>query len=96
MTAALALFDLDDTLAPSKSRVGDEVVDMIVALTKVVQVGVISGGRFEQFDTQLLSSIDDEDALGQIHVLPPCGTRYLVRKGNEWSEVYSEPLIGRA
>ena len=92
MTAALALFDLDDTLAPSKSKVGDEVVDMIVALTKVVQVGVISGGRFEQFDTQLLSSIDDEEALGQIHVLPTCGTRYLVRKGGEWSEVYSEPL----
>ena len=92
MTAALALFDLDDTLAPSKSRVGDEVVDMIVALTKVVQVGVISGGRFEQFDTQLLSSIDDEEALAQIHVLPTCGTRYLVRKAGEWSEVYSEPL----
>ena len=92
MTAALALFDLDDTLAPSKSKVGDEVVEMIVALTRVAQVGVISGGRFEQFDTQLLSSIDDDEALGAIHVLPTCGTRYLVHQHGEWTEVYAEPL----
>ncbi|MDQ0425413.1 HAD-IIB family hydrolase [Cellulomonas iranensis] len=92
MTYELALFDLDDTLAPSKSKVHPEIVDMIVALTRVAQVGIISGGRFEQFDSQLLSSIDDTAALARLHVLPTCGTRYLVHDGGEWSEVYSEPL----
>ncbi|WP_231495973.1 HAD-IIB family hydrolase [Cellulomonas sp. HZM] len=92
MTYQLALFDLDDTLAPSKSKVAPEIVDMIVALTRVAQVGIISGGIFEQFDTQLLSSIDDSAALARLHVLPTCGTRYLVHDGTAWTEVYSEPL----
>ncbi len=92
MAYKLALFDLDDTLAPSKSRVAPEIVDMIVALTRVVQVGVISGGRFEQFDSQLLSAITDDAALVRIHVLPTCGTRYLIHDAGGWEEVYSEPL----
>ena len=92
MAYELALFDLDDTLAPSKSKVSPEIVDMLVALTKVAQVAIISGGTFEQFDTQLLTSIDDTDALKRIHVLPTCGTRYLVHDGTAWVEVYSEPL----
>ena len=92
MTYELVLFDLDDTLAPSKSKVHPQIVDMIVALTRVAQVGIISGGRFEQFDAQLLSSVDDTAALSRLHVLPTCGTRYLVHDGAAWAEVYSEPL----
>lgn len=92
VTYALAIFDLDDTLAPSKSRVHPSIVDMLVSLTRVADVAVISGGRFEQFDTQLLSSIDDQEALARIHVLPTCGTRYLVHGTSGWEEVYNEPL----
>ena len=92
MTYALAIFDLDDTLAPSKSKVDPTIVDLLVALTRVAEVAVISGGRFEQFDTQLLSSIDDDDALAHVHVLPTCGTRYLVHGPAGWTEVYNEPL----
>jgi len=94
VTYALAIFDLDDTLAPSKSKVERTIVDLLVDLTRVADVAVISGGRFEQFDTQLLSAIDDERALTHIHVLPTCGTRYLVHgaAGGGWVEVYNEPL----
>jgi HAD superfamily hydrolase (TIGR01484 family) len=92
VTYALAIFDLDDTLAPSKSKVDPSIVDLLVALTRVAEVAVISGGRFEQFDTQLLSAIDDEAALAHVHVLPTCGTRYLVHGSSGWREVYNEPL----
>lgn len=92
MTYALAIFDLDDTLAPSKSKVHPEIIDMLVALTRVADVAVISGGRFEQFDSQLLSSIHDDAALARVHVLPTCGTRYLVHDESGWAEVYNEPL----
>ena len=93
MTYALAIFDLDDTLAPSKSKVDPSIVDLLVALTRVADVAVISGGRFEQFDTQLLSSIHDDEALAHVHVLPTCGTRYLVHDAARgWVEVYNEPL----
>ena len=92
MTYALAIFDLDDTLAPSKSRVDTTIVDLLVDLTRVADVAVISGGRFEQFDSQLLGSIADEHALAHVHVLPTCGTRYLVHGDAGWVEVYNEPL----
>ncbi len=92
MTYALAIFDLDDTLAPSKSRVDATIVDLLVDLTRVADVAVISGGRFEQFDSQLLGSIADEHALARVHVLPTCGTRYLVHGDAGWVEVYNEPL----
>ena len=92
MTYALAIFDLDDTLAPSKSRVDATIVDLLVDLTRVADVAVISGGRFEQFDTQLLSAIHDAHALAHVHVLPTCGTRYLVHDDAGWVEVYNEPL----
>lgn len=92
MTYALAIFDLDDTLAPSKSKVDASIVDLLVDLTRVADVAVISGGRFEQFDTQLLAAIGDERALARVHVLPTCGTRYLVHGDGGWVEVYNEPL----
>ena len=92
MTYSLAIFDLDDTLAPSKSRVDTSIVDLLVSLTSAVDVAIISGGRFEQFDAQLLSLVDDDAALARFHVLPTCGTRYLVHEAGGWAEVYSEPL----
>lgn len=92
VTYALAIFDLDDTLAPSKSKVDPTIVDLLVDLSRVAEVAIISGGRFEQFDTQLLSAIDDRAALAHMHVLPTCGTRYLVHSDDRWAEVYNEPL----
>ncbi len=92
MTYALAIFDLDDTLAPSKSKVDPSIVELLVDLTSVADVAIISGGRFEQFDSQLLTSVHDERALARFHVLPTCGTRYLVHGASGWEEVYNEPL----
>ena len=59
------------------------------------QVCVISGGKFEQFETQLIDHLDvASDKLGALHVMPTCGTRYYrfdVATG-AWQLVYAEDL----
>ncbi len=80
----LAAFDLDDTLSPSKSQVPGSVLAALTALLDTCQVCVISGGRYEQFDNQLLAHLDvPEERLGRLHLLPTCGTRYYRRDAGQ-------------
>ncbi len=88
----LVVFDLDDTLAPSKSRVPDPVLTALEELLALVAVCVISGGRFEQFDEQLLRSLPPTLAgLDRLHLMPTCGTRYYVWRDG-WQQVYAHDL----
>ena len=93
----LVAFDLDDTLAPSKSPVPERMLDVFSRLLGRTSVAVISGGNFEQFDAQLVSRLDaagsvPEEALERLHLLPTCGTRYERREGGAWRTVYREQL----
>lgn len=90
MTIKLVAFDLDGTLAPSKSPVPDEIIEMVKNLLLGYEVCVISGGKFEQFDKQLLSKLSDCN-FSRLHLMPTCGTRYYAWQ-NYWSCIYSEDL----
>jgi len=89
----LIAFDLDGTLAPSKSPAPDRMLSDISQLLDKFHVCVISGGKFEQFEKQLLSSLQaDPTELERLHIMPTCGTRYFRYGANEkqWIKVYSE------
>lgn len=93
----LVAFDLDDTLAPSKSPVDPRMLAVFARLLDRTAVAVISGGNFEQFEAQLVDRLDafegvDEAALERLHLLPTCGTRYERREGGCWVTVYRENL----
>lgn len=93
----LIAFDLDDTLAPSKSPVDPRMLAVFARLLDRTTVAVISGGNFEQFEMQLVARLDDfagvsEAALSRLHLLPTCGTRYEQRDGGAWRTVYRENL----
>jgi FMN phosphatase YigB (HAD superfamily) len=51
----LIIFDLDGTLAESKSSLDAEMSALLHDLLGVVKVAVISGGDWPQFEKQLLS-----------------------------------------
>lgn len=91
---ALVAFDLDDTLAPSKSPADPRMLDVFARLLDRTTVAVISGGNFEQFEAQLVSRLDgiDESALERLHLLPTCGTRYERRRAGAWHTIYQEKL----
>ncbi len=86
-------FDLDGTLAESKSAITDRMAELLCQLLDKFQVCIISGGKFGQFEKQLLSNLQAEPSqLERLHIMPTCGTRYYLydlAKG-EWKQQYAE------
>lgn len=90
---ALVAFDLDDTLAESKTPVSAEMADLLMELLRLVPVCVISGARVQQFEGQLLRLLPARDrTLTNLHLMPTCGTRYLRWEQGVWRTVYAQNL----
>jgi len=87
----LIVFDLDGTLAPSKSSLAAETAGLLRDLLAVTRVAVISGGAWAQFERQLLTDLPAESRLENLALLPTCGTKFFQYKG-KWEELYSEDL----
>lgn len=85
----LIVFDLDGTLAESKSAVDDEMSMLLRNLLNIVRVAVISGGDWPQFEKQLLSNLPGDADLQNLSLLPTCGTKFYNFNVN-WKKQYSE------
>lgn len=92
----LIAFDLDGTLAPSKSHFDPRMVALFNRLLAKYQVCVISGAKYELFQRQFLSQITTEpDSLERLHLMPTSGTRYYKYHGNKWHQEYAEDFTAR-
>jgi len=85
----LIVFDLDGTLAESKSSVDAEMSQLLRDLLGMVKVSIISGGDWPQFETQVLSRLPPGTALTNLSILPTCGTKFFSYAG-DWKKLYSE------
>lgn len=88
-------FDLDGTLAPSKSALPDRMGTALARLLKHFDVCVISGGKFGQFEKQLLDGLYARpEELARLHLMPTCGTQYYQYDAaqRKWERVYAELL----
>jgi HAD superfamily hydrolase (TIGR01484 family) len=85
----LIVFDLDGTIAQSKSPLDAEMATLLSRLLAVVQVAIISGGNWPQFQRQVLSHLARDPHLQQLSILPTCGTKFY-RYGSDWALLYSE------
>ncbi len=91
----LVAFDLDGTLAPSKSPMPTRMATALRALLDVIPVCVISGGQIGQFRQQVLARLDARpDQLARLHLMPTCGTRYYTYNADDgdWTLVYANDL----
>ncbi|MEX1059349.1 MAG: HAD-IIB family hydrolase, partial [Candidatus Saccharimonadales bacterium] len=53
----------------------------------------ISGGKYELFQTQVLTRITNEPPLlEKLHLMPTNGTRYYRFEGGQWEEKYAEKI----
>jgi hypothetical protein len=89
----LIAFDLDGTLADSKSPAEDRMTELLSQLLEKFEVCVISGGKFGQFEKQLLDNLKAGPLqLEHLHIMPTCGTRYYQYDTGKksWREVYAE------
>jgi phosphomannomutase len=85
----LIVFDLDGTLAESKSPLEPAMGELIGRLLEVTQMAVISGGAWPQFESQLLANLPKTVRLDRLALLPTSGTRFL-RFDGQWTELYAE------
>ncbi len=90
----LIVFDLDGTLAASKSALGADMSALLHDLLGIVKVAVISGGDWPQFEEQLLSKLPQDERLVNLSVLPTCGTKFF-QYSSEWKELYSEDFTAK-
>ncbi|MEU7718630.1 HAD-IIB family hydrolase [Streptomyces tibetensis] len=87
------MFDLDDTLALSKAKITPRMAQCLTRLLAHKHVCIISGGRYEQFQTQVLEELSLTPQLAErLHLMPTCGTRYLRWDVDGWRDVYCENL----
>ena len=85
----LIVFDLDGTLAESKSSLDAEMAALLNALLGIVKVAVISGGNWPQFEKQLLANLSQDERLKNLSLLPTCGTKFYKYESG-WKILYSE------
>jgi HAD superfamily hydrolase (TIGR01484 family) len=88
---SLIVFDLDGTLADSKSSLDGEMSALLHDLLGIVKVAVISGAGWPQFRKQLISNLPHDDRLMNLSLLPTCGTQFFQYEG-DWKQIYSEDL----
>lgn len=93
-TPRLVAFDLDDTLAPSKSAIDPRIAELLLALADRVEVAIISGGQLQQFQTQVVDRLPAADAalLDRFHLMPTCGTQYYRLDAGGVRTVYAHAL----
>lgn len=85
----LIVFDLDGTLAESKSSLDAEMAELLSKLISVVKVAVISGGDWPQFKKQLLANLPQDKNLKNLSLLPACGTKFY-EYNKDWKKLYAE------
>lgn len=85
----LIVFDLDGTIAESKSSLDDEMSALLGDLLKIVKVAIISGGDWAQFERQLVSNLPHGANLESLFILPTCGTKFY-EYHSSWNRIYSE------
>jgi len=85
----LIVFDLDGTLAASKSSLDAEMASLLHDLLGVAKVAIISGGAWLQFEKQVLANLPKDDLLAKLSILPTCGTQFFQFMG-QWKKLYAE------
>jgi phosphomannomutase len=86
------MFDLDKTLARSKENVNKSMAFLLAELSTRTKVAIISGGRREQLEEQVVDQLPPSANITNIYLLPTSGGQLLTYEEREWVKVYAEEL----
>ena len=87
----LVVFDLDGTLAESKSALDDEMAQLLERLLGLVKVAVISGGAWQQLETQVLAHLPTTSCFKNLSSCPPAEHASTAME-QHWELLYAEDL----
>lgn len=86
----LIVFDLDGTLAESKSDIDEEMAGLLEKLLKKYSVAVIGGGKYELFHSQLISKLSlSGELLKKLFLFPTTSTAFYKYNKDKWQCVYN-------
>ena len=89
----LIVFDLDGTLAETKSNITPGMAKALVALLTIKKVAVISGGKYELFRKQLVGKLKCPPAiLSRLFLFPTTATAFYRFEKKGWKKVYGLEL----
>ena len=80
------VFDLDDTLAPSKQPIPAEMAHELVLLSRQFEVGILTGGQYRQVEQQVLAHLPKSVA-DRVHVFGCSGSQYRLANGDVTTEM---------
>lgn len=86
----LIMFDLDDTLAETKSPLSTEMAQTLTELLNSHYVGIISGGDWSQFQKQVIAQLPAEANLYNLCVAPTIGSKLYLYRNDEWQLMYAD------
>lgn len=88
----LIVFDLDGTLARTKSPMDKEMAELLEKLLEQKKVAVIGGGKYEVFQMQLLDQLKiKKELLRKLFLFPTTATTFY-RYTSDWKKVYFHGL----
>lgn len=89
----VVIFDLDGTLALSKSAIDEEMHVLLEKLLEKHKVVVMSGGRWQQFEKQLLQMLKlSDERLSNLFISPGSGSGLYRFVQGEVHEMYADYL----
>ena len=90
---SLIVFDLDGTLAPSKSPLEPAMAKALTALLEEKKVAVIGGGSYEVFTDQFIKHLScPKPLLANLFLFPTTSTAFYRYKKGKWMKVYRRTL----
>jgi phosphomannomutase len=93
----LIVFDMDGTLAESKSAMDREMALLLSKLLEKKKVAIISGGEFRQFKIQALNALRfTKPHYDNLFLFPATSTAFFRYQKNKWREVYAYKLSNSA
>lgn len=88
----LYVFDLDDTLAESKTPMDQEMAGLIKEFIKNHKMAVIGGGKYDIFKWQFVQKLKaPPQYLKNLYLFPTCGSAFY-RYNRGWKRVYAHLL----
>ena len=92
-TPRMFVFDMDGTLARSKTPMDGEMDALLCQLLERCQVAIIGGGWLPVFQWQVLDRLSaSPEQLVRLHLMPTSSAKYLRYDDGAWKEVYALEL----
>ncbi len=89
----VVIFDLDGTLAISKSPIDEEMAGLLVELLRRRKVIIISGGHLKQFDKQVIKRMNlTPETFANFFIMPGAGSSMYKFNGNREELIYADLL----